>query len=138
MADWRKVALAAILSDGKIDENEVKVLKKELWADNKIDEEEVNFLVELRNQAQKKAKARKEELNPAFEKLFYKAVEETVVQEGGIDSQKATWLRDTLFSGKKIDESGQKFLNALKKKASSTSPEFDALLQQGQGTGKKK
>ena len=61
MADWRKVALAAILSDGKIDENEVKVLKKELWADNKIDEEEVNFLVELRNQAQKKAKARKEE-----------------------------------------------------------------------------
>jgi len=42
MADWRKLALDAILADGKIDEAEVRVLKKELWADGKIDDEEVS------------------------------------------------------------------------------------------------
>src|SRR5260370_20984354 len=74
MADWKKVALAAILSDGKIDDNEVKLLKKELWEDNKIDDDEVKFLVELRNAAQKKARAAKEEVNPAFTKLFFKTI----------------------------------------------------------------
>src|SRR5262249_6404220 len=52
MADWRKLVVAAILADGKIDDDEVKILKKELWADRKIDRDEVAFLVELRNAAQ--------------------------------------------------------------------------------------
>ena len=55
MADWRKVAMAAILADGKVDEAEVKVLKKELYEDDKIDTDEVKFLIDLRNVAQKKA-----------------------------------------------------------------------------------
>ena len=36
----------------------------------------MKFLIELRTAAQKKAKAKKEELTPAFEKLFFKAIEE--------------------------------------------------------------
>ena len=32
MADWRKMAMAAILADGKVDEGEVKLLQKELKA----------------------------------------------------------------------------------------------------------
>ena len=42
MADWRKLALATILADGKIDDNEIKVLRKELWEDGKIDQDEVD------------------------------------------------------------------------------------------------
>src|SRR5439155_20664759 len=74
MADWKKVALAALLADGQIDDNEVKILKKELYADGKIDKDEVEFLIELRNTAQKKAKGA--ELNANFEKFFFKAVED--------------------------------------------------------------
>ena len=70
MAEWKKLAIALTLADGKIDDEEVKILKKALWADGKIDEEEVKFLIELRNAAQKKAKARKEELSASFERLF--------------------------------------------------------------------
>ena len=69
MADWRKLSMAALLAEGKIDEAGCKVLKKELWEDGKIDDEEVKFLIELREAAQRKAKAKKEELTAAFNKL---------------------------------------------------------------------
>jgi len=135
MADWRKLALATILADGKIDDNEIKVLKKELWEDGTIDQDEVKFLIELRNTAQKKAKAKKEEINPKFEKLFFQAIEENVLKEGGINAEQVTWLREMLFADKKIDEGEKKFLNSLKKKAKTTSPEFDALFEQASGAG---
>jgi hypothetical protein len=141
MADWRKVALAAILADGKIDENEVRLLRKELWEDGQIDDEEVKFLIDLRNQAQKKARARKEEVNPAFTKLFFKAIEENVLKDKKIDAQEAAWLRDMLFADKKIDEDEKKFLERIKKAATGgTSPEFEKLYEEcvvkGQGKAK--
>ena len=125
MADWRKVAVAALLADGKIDDTEVKVLKKELWEDGKIDQDEVEFLIDLRNLAQKKAK--KEGLKPAFERLFFKAIEENVMADGTIDAEEARWLRAMLFADKKIDANEKKFLVRLKKAAKSTSPAFDRL-----------
>jgi len=128
MADWRKLAVAALLADGVIDETEVKVLRKELWADGKIDREEVEFLIELRNAAQKKA--RKEPLNPAFEKLFFKAVEENVLQDGNIDDEEARWLREMLYADKKIDDNEKKFLGRLKKAATGTSQAFEKLYEE--------
>ena len=130
MADWRKLAIALALADGKIDEEEVRILRKELWADGQIDEEEVKFLIELRNAAQKKAKARKEELSASFERLFFKAVEENVLTDGNIDAAEARWLKDMLFADGKIDDNEKKFLARLKKAARQTSPEFDALYEQ--------
>src|SRR5207253_2248516 len=59
MADWRKLSLALVLADGKIDEAEVKILRRELYADGKVDREEVDYLVELRTRAQRKAKGKK-------------------------------------------------------------------------------
>ena len=112
MEKWKNLAIALTLADGKIDDEEVKILKKALWADRKIDDEEVKFLIELRNAAQKKAKARKEEVNPSFERLFFKAIEENVLTDG------------------KIDENEKKFLVRIKKAAKQTSPEFDALYDQ--------
>jgi hypothetical protein len=127
MADWRKVALAAILADGKIDDNEVKFLRKELWADGKIDKEEVKWLIELRNTAQKKAKAAKTHVNPNFTKLFFKAISDNVLKDGKIDDAEAGWLRTMLFADGKIDKDEADFLKRLKKEAKSTSPKFDAL-----------
>src|SRR6516162_1779650 len=74
MADWRKLAMQAILADGKIDDTEVKILKKEFFADNKIDDSEVKFLLELRETAQKKARARKEEPSASFDAFFFSAL----------------------------------------------------------------
>jgi hypothetical protein len=131
MADWRKLALTAILADGKIDENEVKILKKELYADGTIDKDEVEFLVELRCLAQKKAKGA--DLSPAFERFFFKAVEENVLADGTIDAKEAGWLRKMLYADKKIDDNEKKFLKRLKQQATSTSRPFDELYEECMG-----
>jgi hypothetical protein len=125
MADWRKVAIAAFLADGKIDETEVKVLRKELYADGKIDHDELHFLIELRTMAAKKAKAKKEELLPAFDKFFFKAVEDSVLDNDHISEEETKLLRTALFVDGKVNPSELKFLEGLKKKAKeNVHPEF--------------
>src|SRR5579872_1070891 len=127
MADFQKLAIATLLADGQIDDKECAALKKELWADGKIDKNEVKFLIELRNAAQKKAKAVKAEVNPTFTRLFFKAIEDNVLKDGVISSDEAKWLRKMLFADGKIDDDEKKFLTKIKKAAKKTSPAFDAL-----------
>jgi hypothetical protein len=127
MADWKKLAISLTLADGRIDDDEVKILRKELWADGKIDKDEVKFLIEMRNRAQKKAKAQQAEVNPKFETLFFRAIEDNVLKDGKIDSAEAKWLRAMLFADNVIDANEKKFLNKLKKSATKTSAAFDAL-----------
>jgi uncharacterized tellurite resistance protein B-like protein len=133
MADWKKVAIDAILADGQIDDAEVKMLRKHLWADGKIDMEEVEWLIQLRNTAQKKARALKKPVNPKFEQLFFKAISENVLKDGAIDAEEAKWLREMLFADRKIDPGEKKFLAKLKKAAAKVSPAFDALYQECMG-----
>jgi uncharacterized membrane protein YebE (DUF533 family) len=125
MADWRKLAISALLADGVIDDTEVKVLKKELYADGVIDQKEVEFLIELRNEAQKRAKG--EPLHSSFENLFFKAISDNVLQDGAISGKEANWLRKMLFADGKIDENEKKFLKKLKSSATKTAPAFEAL-----------
>src|SRR5262245_24039193 len=108
MANWRNLAIALTLADGKIDDDEVRILRKELWADGKIDEDEVKFLIELRNAAQKKARAHKKPVSPNFERLFFKAIEENVLRDGKIDAAETKWLRKMLFADGKIDANEKK------------------------------
>jgi uncharacterized tellurite resistance protein B-like protein len=125
MADFRKLAIATLLADGKIDDDEVKALRKELYEDGKIDKKEVEFLIELRNAAQKKAKGA--EVNPNFTKLFFKAISDNVLADGKVDTAEANWLRKMLFADGKIDADEKKFLKSLKSSAKGTSPAFDKL-----------
>jgi tellurite resistance protein len=134
MADWRKLAKAALLADGKIDDVEVQILRKELYADGKIDADEVKFLIDLRNTAQKKAKG--EAMNPKFEALFFKAIEANVLKDGQIDANEAKWLRSMLFADGKIDANEKKFLARIKKAAKKTSPSFDKLYEECMAKGK--
>ncbi|MHB1425546.1 MAG: tellurite resistance TerB family protein [Gemmataceae bacterium] len=130
MADWRKLAMETILADGEIDDAEVRILKKELFADAEIDSEEVQFLIELRNKAQKRAKTNATEVNPKFETLFFKAIQQNVLRDGKIDAEEANWLRTMLFADRKIDENEKKFLKRMKKEATHVSPEFEQLYQE--------
>ncbi len=131
MADWRKLAMEAILSDGKIDDNEIKIIKKELYADKKIDQQELRFLTELRNAAQKRLKG--EALNPRFESFFFKAVEDFILEDGVITAREARLLESIILADKKVDAGEVKFLTRLKKAAKKTSKEFDALYKKCMG-----
>jgi hypothetical protein len=122
MADWQKLAAAAFLADGKIDDAEVKILQKELYADRKIDKKEVAFLCELRNKAK--------EVTPAFTKFFFKAIKDNVLKDGVIDANEARWLREMLYADGKIDEDEKKFLRELKRGAKSVSRAFQNLYDE--------
>jgi len=128
MADWRKVAIAAFLADGVVDESEVKVLKKELYADGKIDKKEVEFLIDLRASAQKKAKG--EPLTSAFENLFYKAVQDNVLADGNINAKEVAFLRKAIMADGKVDDAEKAFLKRLRKAAKTTSPAFGKLCEE--------
>jgi uncharacterized tellurite resistance protein B-like protein len=125
MADWKLLLVDAILADGKIDDDEIKVLRKHLYEDGKIDKKEVEFLIELRNKAQKKAGITP--VNPKFETFFFKAISDNVLADGKIDGGEANWLRKMLFADGKIDPGEKRFMQNLKKGAKATSPAFDKL-----------
>jgi hypothetical protein len=122
MANWQKLATAAILADGKIDDAEVKILQKELYADGVIDKKEVAFLCELRNKAKS--------VTPAFTRFFFKAIKDNVLKDGVIDASEARWLREMLYADGKIDDDEKRFLRDLKKGAKSVSPTFQKLYDE--------
>jgi len=51
MAEWRKVAKAFALADGRISQKEVTILREQLFADNKISKSELDFLHEIKTEA---------------------------------------------------------------------------------------
>jgi hypothetical protein len=123
MADWKKLAASALLADGKIDDTEVKLIKKELFADNVIDNEEMDFLVSLRKSAASKAKAAKAAMNPNFEKLFFAAVEKHVVSGGKVNAAKLEALLG------KPSDANKKFVSRLKKSVANGGADFNRLAE---------
>jgi uncharacterized tellurite resistance protein B-like protein len=126
--DFRKLAVELCLADGKIDETEVKIIKKALYEDGKIQQKEAEFLIELRGLAQKRAKGRK--LRPAFENFFFKAIQDSVLDNGYISRKEATLLRKAIFADGKVEDSEVRFMRRLKNAARKTSPQFDRLYAQ--------
>ncbi len=122
MADWRNLAKKLVLADGVITDEEVKVLRKELYADGVIDKKEVDFLIELRNAAK--------QASPAFTRFFFKAIEDNVLKDGQIDAAEVRWLKKMLYADGEIDADEKKFLKDLKRKASKAHASFDALYSE--------
>lgn len=120
MADWKKLAKAALLSDGKIDTKEVEIIKKELLADGKIDASEAEFLISLRKHATGTVKA--------FDDLFFSALKKFVLADGSISAKEAGWLRSSIFADGKVDDGEKAFLKDLKASAKSVDAAFTKLL----------
>lgn len=109
-----------LLADGKIDDDEVAVIRETLFADGTIDRDEAAFLVAIREQATS--------VCPAFEDLFFAALEQNVLTDGSIDADEADWLRKTLFADGKIDDREKQFLRDVHTKARRIAPEFQKLF----------
>jgi hypothetical protein len=121
MTDLQKLK-ATILADGVIEDHEVKIIRQGLYADGKIDKDEVEFLVALRNEAQR--------VCPAFEEFFFEAVKQHVLTDGFIDAEEADWLRRLLYADDQIGERERKFVWELRQEAERVSPEFQQLYDE--------
>lgn len=122
MADWKKLAKALALADGRIDTKESQIIKNEIWADGKLDRSELEFLLDLKKNAQS--------VVGEFNKMLFAALKAAVLDDGSIDAKEAGWLRKFLYADGKIDDEEKKFLQELKAGAKSTCPEFDALYKE--------
>ena len=122
MADWKKLAKALALADGKIDTKEAKIIKDEIWADGKLDKSELEFLLDLKKSAKS--------VVSDFNKMLFAAIKAAVLADGTVSAKEAAWLRQFVLADGKIDEDEKKFLQDLKTSARAVAPEFDALLKQ--------
>jgi hypothetical protein len=109
-----------ILANGKVEGNELEVLRKELYAGGKIDRARADFLVELHKRVQR--------VTPAFEQFFYQALKDHLLADGTVGAKETAWLRDALFADGKVDDRRKKFLRELKGEAREVSPEFQSFF----------
>ncbi len=121
MANWRNLAMSALLADGAIDEREVEILRKEFFADRRIDRAEMEFLLEARRKAGACA--------PSFEKLVFEALRSVILADGVISPEETAWIRQNILAGGKAGAAEKHWLQELKCLADGVCPEFLALYK---------
>lgn len=121
MVDLRQIE-HDILASGRVDGQDLDVLRWHLTARGKLDRAGADFLVGLYRRVQHRT--------PAFTRFFYKSIKSHVLADGGIDAKGAAWLRQVLFADGKIDDEERKLLHELKGEAGQVSPEFEALFNE--------
>lgn len=122
MADWRKVAKAAILADGSIGEREFHFLVRQFADDGVISKDELEFLLELRNEAKSAV--------PQFHQFVFRVVKALILKDGNISDEEALWLRKLILADHVIQRNEVAFLQELKDEARSVGPEFLKLFNE--------
>jgi hypothetical protein len=121
MADWRKLAKALALADGRIDEKEAAIIRRELLAEGQLDQSEIEFLLGLRRAAM--------EVVPSFTEFVFQVVKQVILANGSIGAAEARGLRHWLLTDNRIDEDEKRLLRELKEEARHVSDEFLALYE---------
>jgi uncharacterized tellurite resistance protein B-like protein len=124
MADWRKMARALALGDGRIEEREATILRREILADRKVDRDQLEFLVELRKEARSVA--------PSFDQFFFQVLKKVVLIDGKVSSTEALWLRQLILADNRVSAEEKQFLDEVKREAREVSAEFLDLYDQCQ------
>jgi hypothetical protein len=122
MPDFRRLRETILANGGRIDSPELELLRRELYAGGKIDRPAADFLVELHKRVQ--------HTTPAFERFFYQAVKHHVLANGRIGAEETAWLRQMLFSDRRLRDEERQFLHELKGEARQVGPEFEALFKE--------
>jgi hypothetical protein len=122
MADWRRLAKALALADGRIDEREAHIIHHELLKDHKIDRSELEFLLELRREAK--------EVVPSFNHFVHTVIRKVILDDGVISDHEAAWLRHWIFADGKVDPDEKQLLQDLKQGARQVSKDFQALYDE--------
>jgi hypothetical protein len=122
MADWKKLAKAALLADGRIDTKEVEIIRKAMLADGRVDKAELEFLADLKKSATSAVRA--------FNEMFLRAIKSHMLEDGTITDTEAKWLRKTIFADNQVDADEAQLLKDLKREAKHCGPEFEKLYSE--------
>lgn len=116
MAEYRQLAMDLVAADGVIDDAEIRLMKKHLYADKKIVKGEVDFLLDVLKAVRRKAKGKTDK----FDRFLLAAVRDYVLSVKVGDDQVA--LVRKLTNDDKIDKGERKkFINKIQKETNNAS-----------------
>jgi len=118
MADYRLMAIDLISADKVIDDGEVRILRKHLYADNRITHEELMFLMDLRK--------RVKTTSVPFDRFYLKAAGDSILDNFVVSHEELVLIKQILADKKLSVGEAKKFLNRIKKEAK-PNPTFDKV-----------
>jgi hypothetical protein len=105
----------------RLDESDAEELRRALLSDDgKISRKEASLLVKLRERVPDRTEG--------FERFFYRAIRNYLLDDDLLSATEWKWLWEVLFADDRIDEREAELLCRLKEGARVVNPEFDALL----------
>jgi len=113
--------LERLLTDRRITDDEVEIIRDYIAEDGELDVADVKFLVQVLSEAQT--------VCPAFDELFFPMLEQILLADGEIGRDEQFYLLKMLYSKGHIRESERRFLVRLRHQAAKFPVEFDELLQ---------
>lgn len=112
-----------VLADGKIDMNDVDLLRSVINLDEGLDQLKADFLIDLKNSV------RHDKLTPEFKQLFVESLTAYLLNDeespGEIDEREARWLRGKIQATGRTDEFDKALLDNLRHR----SINFPRILQ---------
>ena len=117
-----------LLTDGKIDAEEVNRLREALYADGKIDQEEADFLFEINDAVSGKAN------DSSWKAFFVEAITDYLLNDeespGVIDEEEGKWLGEKINNDGKLDTVERALVVSLRRKSKSMPQSLNAILSQ--------
>ena len=117
-----------LLTDGKIDAEEVNRLREALYADGKIDQEEADFLFEINDAVSGKAN------DSSWKAFFVEAITDYLLNDeespGVIDEEEGKWLEEKINNDGKLDTVERALVASLRRKSKSMPQSLNAILSQ--------
>ena len=113
--------LSTTLANQKIDDDEVGMIREQIYRDGQLDLDDVRLLIELYCEAR--------EYPAAFETLFFDILKKVFLADGEVTPDEQYHLLKMLFSDRVIRSRELEFLRELKRESKHVTPEFDALCQ---------
>ena len=117
-----------LLTDGKIDAEEVAKLREVLYADGKIDQEEADFLFELNDAVSGKPN------DSSWNQFFVEAISDYLLNDekspGVIDEEEGRWLEEKINNDGKLDTVERALVASLRRKSKSMPQSLNAILSQ--------
>jgi hypothetical protein len=120
--NWPQFAKRLLLSDRRLHEPEVALLRRAVLRDGVVDQEEIEFLVDLKREA--------EGVPPSFDDFFYEVVRRGVLKDGTIGDDEARWLRKVISADGKLVAAEAKLVERLWKESRTYGLEFTRLYQE--------
>lgn len=109
------------IADRQISDDELPLIREELYADGELSQADVKLLVELYCGC--------DEPSPLFSRLFFAVLEEVMLADDEISPSEQYYLLKMLYADRIVREDEREFLRKLRGKLPRRSPEFESLYE---------